>query len=212
MLQVLRRPDLDLTVENNWVQFASTFTSTQPSYFNDPDQESPLYYWSSISAPVPNDADAGRWPVGGLVRTRAQRIDADGQIQQLPTFAGPSPTSLRPRYAPKAVTDPTAVWSDDYVPNGWQSNLHDIGTYKGIIKKGCRTCHMSGLGSLDFLEEEDWALLGRAAVIRGDVCGPSHDMPQAERVSKNFWASGGRAYLITGWPVSPNDHLQGCAP
>jgi hypothetical protein len=27
-----------------------------------------------------------------------------------------------------------------------------------------------------------------------------------------FWASGGRAYLIAGWPVRPDDGLEACKP
>jgi hypothetical protein len=54
--------------------------------------------------------------------------------------------------------------------------------------------------------------------IRPDVCAKTSGvirgraMPQAERVSKNFWPSGGRAYPITGYPVSPPDGLEGCNP
>jgi hypothetical protein len=124
-------------------------------------------------------------------------------------------------YEPKAVTDVTAVATDDFVPDAWEfanSSQSGTSTYKGIIKKGCRTCHISAASDLhlDFNDPDDWSV--KFASIRPDVCGKTsgtirgHAMPQAERVSKNFWASGGRSYLITGYPVSPPDGLEGCDP
>ena len=473
VLEVLRRPDLDVLDAANWVQFATTTTTTTPTYFNDPDQQSPLYYWSKDAAPVPTAGAHDRWPQGGVVRTRAARIDSSGERTQLPTFdavtfsdcfakhandpwtaftdcegmgrgntlvaqnanltkdlsgaqipdylgrkeagvtpaitaqyyqawgAPPTLAAFRQRfgfgganevtatyyndndlglgremhcvssgsqsvacfvsnysgvdgiadfsqaadvalddavhrhgkfatvamvynqsppagvnkvnfvvydktgiqqfaakldstgkhtavptnciachgissvfnpssasvngdaeflpfdlgtfkfstvsgftlddqqgafrrlnamvrstqpskaitqlidgmYAPKAVTDNSAVWSDTYVPSAWQGDLVNVGTYNGIIKKGCRTCHTSATNaSLDFLEPADWQAPGRANLIRADVCGTGHPMPQAERVSKNLWSSGARAYLISGWAASPADHLEACAP
>ena len=471
-LQVLRRPDLVLTDDGNWATFDHTFTTTDPTYLNDPQHQSPLYFWSKDAIPVPTTATAGRWPQGGLIRTRAVRVAADGTTTQLPTFdavtfpdclakheqqndpwtafsdceglgagntlmaqtanltndlpaakvpdylgrkeAGMSaadtlayylrwgaPVSLASfkqtygfggasevtatyyndndlglgremhcvnvsslivacyvsnysgaigvdftksadaaldqavhrqdkfatvamvynlvpppginkvnfvvynaagnqqfnaqldstgkhtavptnclachgisssydrgsevvvgdaqflpfdlgtfkfstvsgftladqqgafrklnamvkltvpstgiaklidgMYAPKAVTDSTAVWNDDYVPSAWQGDIRHVATYNGIIKKGCRTCHTSATNaSLDFLSPADWD--SRVGSIRGLVCGASHNMPQAERVSKNLWASGARAYLISGSGVSPDDNLEGCAP
>src|ERR1041384_8138347 len=115
-------------------------------------------------------------------------------------------------YAPKAVTDPTAVYTDSYVPSGWNDSIAHQGTYEGIVKQGCRSCHVaSTTASLDFLQASDW---DGAAInaVRSNVCGTSHQMPQAERVSRGFWASGGRAYLISGWPATFEDHLEGCSP
>jgi hypothetical protein len=123
-------------------------------------------------------------------------------------------------YEPKAVTDATAVATDDYVPDAWEfANGSQAGTalYRGIVKPGCRTCHISATSAgIDFLEPDDWTPL--IPTIRQYVCGKTsgavrgHQMPQAEHTSKKFWASGGRAYLITGYQVTPPDGLEGCDP
>ncbi|HEU4734952.1 MAG TPA: hypothetical protein VFT22_43970 [Kofleriaceae bacterium] len=123
-------------------------------------------------------------------------------------------------YAPKDVTDPGAVATDDYVPDPWEfanGSLAGTAEYRGIIKPGCRTCHISATSAaLDFLQPDDWSPL--IPTIRRDVCDKTsggvrgHAMPQAERVSKKFWASGGRAYLITGFQVTPPDGFEGCDP
>jgi hypothetical protein len=125
-------------------------------------------------------------------------------------------------YAPNAVTTPFALASDRYVPEDWRSadvnGTAGSSTYLGIIKPGCRTCHVSATDTtLDFLGPDDWTPT-RIQQIRGDVCRKTvgaqrgHAMPQAERVSKRFWASGGRAYLMTGYRASPPDGLEGCDP
>jgi cytochrome c553 len=118
-------------------------------------------------------------------------------------------------YAPKLVSDPTAVASDDFVPTGWTTatpdDLDDTALYKGVVKTSCRTCHMSSTNAAyDFASYGDFTPL--AALIRSDAC-LTHVMPHAERVLKNFWQSGARAYLITGlkptvWP----DATAACKP
>jgi hypothetical protein len=123
-------------------------------------------------------------------------------------------------YAPNAVTTPGAFANDAYVPDAWataNSTMAGTSAYLGIIKPGCRTCHASATNaSLDFLEPDDWSPL--IPTIRNDVCKKTaggqrgHAMPQAERVSKKFWASGGRAYLMTGYAASPPDGLEACDP
>jgi len=486
VLEVLRRPTDALENDANWAKFGQTTTTTTPTYFNDPQHQSPLYYWSSNAAPVPTSSDTGRWPSGGLVRTRARRIDSQGNSQVLPTFDdatfatcfnqhqndpwtdfdqcvgmsgtngmviaqdafltsdaatvpdylgrkdpakesqadaiayylrwgaplslaqfksrygfpngsgfgheatatyyndndlglgremhciefpslgigvacyvtnysgtagkadftksasaaldeavnrtgsfatvamvydpsipftspglspvnfvvynpagdqqfaaqldstakhtgvptnciachgiasnfdyqnlqidGPAqflpfdpatfkfstvsgftlddqqdqlrqlnamvevtqPTSaiedwIDGMYKPGSVTTAGSVANDTYIPVAWNDNITDQGTYIGLIKRGCRTCHASSTNTaLDFRQESDF--FNQLSTVRLDVCGSSHAMPQAERVSKNLWSSGGRAYLISGWPLfvnndSPNDDkLEGCAP
>jgi hypothetical protein len=123
-------------------------------------------------------------------------------------------------YDPNPVTTPGAFANDAYVPDAWRNANNSIaGTsaYLGIVKPGCRTCHASATSaSLDFLEPDDWSPI--LQTIRNDVCSKTagatrgHPMPQAERVSKKFWASGGRAYLMTGYAVSPPDGLEACDP
>jgi hypothetical protein len=123
-------------------------------------------------------------------------------------------------YAPKDVTDATAVATDDYVPDPWEfANSSQAGTaeYRGIIKPGCRTCHVSATNTaIDFLQPDDWSPL--IPTIRHYVCDKTsgsvrgHQMPHAERASKKLWASGARAYLITGFQVTPPDGLEGCDP
>jgi hypothetical protein len=71
-----------------------------------------------------------------------------------------------------------------------------------VVKHGCRTCHASASSAgLDFLQLADWTPL--LSTIRRDVCAKTsgsirgHAMPQAERVSKNLWASGARALVVS---------------
>lgn len=108
-------------------------------------------------------------------------------------------------YAPKLVTDPTAVANDTYVPVGWTTTRkHGVGLYNGVVKQYCRTCHMSAnhagddafLARYDFLESTDFDFFKSS--IKIDVCDPSHSMPQAEHVMKKMWKSGARGYLVTG--------------
>jgi hypothetical protein len=118
-------------------------------------------------------------------------------------------------YAPKLVSDPTAVANPDFVPADWTNattDLDDTALYSGVVRPACRTCHMSASNAnLDFADYTDFT--GAAAQIRADVCGPAHAMPHAERVMKNFWNSGARAYLITGLPAGPYpDALAACKP
>lgn len=118
-------------------------------------------------------------------------------------------------YAPKAVTDPTAVANNTFVPDAWKfanGSLAGTALYNGVVKVGCRTCHISATSAtLDFNTPDDFdAFIG---TIRNDVCGTAHVMPHAERVMKKFWESGARAYLVTGYgPATYPDPLQACKP
>jgi hypothetical protein len=129
-------------------------------------------------------------------------------------------------YAPWTVTTPGAFANDSYVPTGWQSsgNLSLQSSYLGIVKVGCRTCHMSAVVStLDFLQATDWPQ-AQVNNIRTILCKPvaqggTHVMPQAERTTQKLWQSGARGLLITGWPYAKlnaadpaHDNLEACVP
>jgi hypothetical protein len=118
-------------------------------------------------------------------------------------------------YAPKFVTDPTAVANDSFVPAAWQTpsgNVAGASLYRGLVKVGCRTCHVSSVSdTTDFNARANFdAFIGP---IRADVCGTAHTMPNAERPMKKLWESGARAYLVTGYgaPSYP-DPRQACKP
>jgi len=137
--------------------------------------------------------------------------DQESAFRQLNALiARTSPTAatadlITGMYAPKLVTDPTAVANNDYVPSGWAAAdiTQDGNTmYRGVVKRGCRGCHASAShAELDFLELADWTPL--LATIRYEVCARTsgsvrgHAMPQAERVSKQFWNSGARALVVS---------------
>lgn len=119
-------------------------------------------------------------------------------------------------YAPKSVNDATAVANNTFVPADWANatggTLDGTALYNGVVKVACRTCHMSSTDPLlDFADHSDFVTYGGA--IMADACGTSHIMPHAERVMKNFWQSGARAYLVAAFPgnVFPNG-LAACAP
>lgn len=114
----------------------------------------------------------------------------------------------------------SGTWANDtYVPSGWVSSSGeaDQATYLGIIKPGCRMCHMSATNAAyDFLQATDWTP-SLVTTIRQYLCKPVagggiHQMPQAERTTQQFWATGGRGLLMTGWPTSPDDGYEACVP
>ncbi|HEX4421027.1 MAG TPA: hypothetical protein VH165_24085 [Kofleriaceae bacterium] len=122
-------------------------------------------------------------------------------------------------YAPNSVTTPGAFANDSYVPSGWQSSQGQAlqSTYLGIVKVGCRTCHMSATNpALDFMSSDDWSPT-TVTTIRKYLCQPAaasgsvkHPMPQAERTTQKLWESGARGLLVTGWTGS--DGFDACVP
>lgn len=150
--------------------------------------------------------------------TFAAQADSIRRLNSLVrSFGNPTPgiaEFIDGTYAPKAVSDPTAVANDDFVPDDWalvNGSLVGTSLYRGVVKVACRTCHMSATtSSYDFADYADFS--GLISLIKADVCG-SHVMPHAERVMKNFWQSGARAYLITGFPPSTfPDPYGACKP
>jgi hypothetical protein len=126
-------------------------------------------------------------------------------------------------YKPSSVTTVGAVANDTYIPSGWvsPSTQANQSAYLGIVKVGCRGCHMSAVDpKLDFLEASDWSSTSPVASssrVRADVCSAihtntalNHVMPQAERTAYKFWKSGARGLLISGYPT--NDQLDACTP
>ena len=112
-------------------------------------------------------------------------------------------------YAPN-VDDSTSVANDTYVPAGWatmDASQDGNAIYLGVVKRGCRMCHASASrADIDFLQGADWS--DKLDTIRSLVCGKNgmwpdgqmhrgHPMPQAEHVSKVFWATGGRALVLS---------------
>ena len=133
--------------------------------------------------------------------TQAAQADALRRLNHLVSLTSPTPATsqfIAGTYAPKAVSDATAVANNSYVPPGWtERKQKSLGLYNGVVKPYCRTCHMSATSAtVDFEEEDDFFNL--KASINADVCGAGHEMPQAEHVMRKFWKSGARAYLVTG--------------
>lgn len=166
---------------------------------------------------LPFDPDAFRYSAAPGF-TYADQADAFRRLNQLVKLTNTNAAInefIDGLYAPKLVSDPTAVANPDFVPADWTNatdNLNDTALYLGVVKPACRTCHMSSSNpTLDFADYQDFVTF--AAAIRNDVCGTSHVMPHAERVMKNFWQSGARAYLITGLPAAAYpDPLAACKP
>lgn len=133
--------------------------------------------------------------------TQAAQADALRRLNNLVSLTSPTAATsqfISGMYAPKAVSDATAVANNTYVPVEWTTTKRKgLGLYNGVVKPYCRTCHMSAtVASYDFLEEDDFHNL--KATINTDVCGAGHEMPQAEHVMRKFWNSGARAYLDMG--------------
>lgn len=148
--------------------------------------------------------------------TFADQADAFRRLNELIKLTNPTPAIagfIDGMYAPKPVSDATAVANDTFVPSAWETSgsLDGHAVYEGVVKVACRTCHMSAvLPGYDFADYSDFS--GLISTIKNDACG-SHVMPHAERVLKNFWESGARAYLIMAFPsTSYPDPLAACRP
>jgi hypothetical protein len=145
--------------------------------------------------------------------TQADQMDKFRRLNAMVKQTQPAAATLdliAGMYAPN-VDDPTAVASDEYVPAGWasmDSSQDGNALYLGVIKHGCRMCHASASNpSLDFLQGSDWS--DKLARVRALVCNKTthnpdgsvvlrgHAMPQAEHVSKQLWATGGRALVLS---------------
>jgi len=154
--------------------------------------------------------------VGGF--TFADQADAFRRLNVLVRSANATPAItelIDGMYAPKAVTDPTAVANNTFIPDAWKfanGSLAGTALYNGVVKVGCRTCHVSAVNpTYDFNSADDFSAL--ISTIRPEVCGSNRVMPHAERVMKKFWESGARAYLVTGYgPAAYPDPLQACKP
>ena len=141
------------------------------------------------------------------------------QLNALVTLTAPPSATMEliaGMYAPNLVTSPVAVANNDFVPDAWADalpGLDGVAIYRGVVKVGCRTCHVSATNAaLDFAQESDWSGPLKA-VLLNDVCSPLRSMPQAERVMKKFWQSGARAYLTSTYKsgVYP-DPIMACKP
>jgi hypothetical protein len=107
-------------------------------------------------------------------------------------------------YAPKSVNDSSAVASDTFVAGDWGTSTSGKSMYNGVIKRYCRTCHVSSnVANRDFADRADFDALSGSIINR--VCN-NHTMPHAERTLKKFWNSGARAYLLTDFWC--RQHLQ----
>lgn len=150
--------------------------------------------------------------------TFADQADKIRQLNALVKSANPTLGTaqlIAGMYAPSSVSDPAAVANNTFIPDAWKAldgNLDGTALYNGLVKVGCRTCHVSAVNpALDFNSPDDFtALIG---TLRNEVCGTTHLMPHSERAMKKFWESGARAYLVTGFaaPSFP-DPLQACKP
>jgi hypothetical protein len=149
--------------------------------------------------------------------TFADQADAIRRLNQLIKITNTSPAIVEfidGLYAPEGVASAAATAKNTFVPADWANateGLDGAALYRGVVKPACRTCHMSAnSGLLDFADHADFT--AQAALIRADACA-AHVMPHAERVLKNFWQSGARAYLVTGLPPAAfPDELQACKP
>lgn len=139
--------------------------------------------------------------------TQADQLDKFRQLNAIINQTRPGAATqdlIAGMYSPN-VDSPTAVTNPDYVPAGWaamDASQDGKAIYVGVVKPGCRMCHASASdASIDFLQGADWA--GRMYRIRSLVCGKTvggvrgHNMPNAEHVAKRFWATGGRALLVS---------------
>ncbi|MBZ4395049.1 hypothetical protein OWM54_33225 [Myxococcus sp. MISCRS1] len=134
--------------------------------------------------------------------TYAEQANALRSLNDLITRTSPTAAItdfITGMYAPKAVSDVTAMANDTYVPPQWkQTKQKGLALYNGVVKPYCRTCHMSAGDGSAFLDQAVFEAY--APIIKTEVCGSgtTRTMPQAEHVMRKFWKSGARAYLDLG--------------
>ncbi|MCY0998558.1 hypothetical protein OWM54_15580 [Myxococcus sp. MISCRS1] len=76
-IQVLRKPDLDPSLDSNWDLLETAYSSTIPGTWNAASPD-PVYLLSRNVTPVPTAAEVQRWPLGKMVKLRVvQKFQAD---------------------------------------------------------------------------------------------------------------------------------------
>jgi hypothetical protein len=98
---------------------------------------------------------------------------------------------------PGGVEQPGSLMYPGEIPVAWKSNSRAADTYRQVIAPFCRGCHMTG--PRDFSTEELFRTTGAESITQ--VCG-THQMPNAEVVTRNFWAGPARAYLVDFFDVA----------
>jgi hypothetical protein len=98
---------------------------------------------------------------------------------------------------PGGVDQPGSLIYPGETPLAWSTDIRAAETYRHVIAPFCRGCHMTG--PRDFTTEELFRTTGAESVAQ--VC-QTHEMPNAEVVTRNFWAGPARAYLVDFFDVA----------
>lgn len=99
----------------------------------------------------------------------------------------------------------TETTDASFVPLPWRGTRETEHVYREVVAHSCRTCHVSRDDGYSFRSAADF--LGAASEISSSLCGPDHDMANAEAVLKRFWSGRGRAHA-----VGFSDIAGSCAP
>jgi hypothetical protein len=100
--------------------------------------------------------------------------------------------------------NPMATATDSFVPTGWNGSKAQQRLYTYVVKRYCRTCHVSKESpTIDWHRYIDFATDG---LVQPFVCPTAKSlnnnfgtqyMPQSEMTTKNFWNSPARGDLVT---------------
>jgi hypothetical protein len=93
--------------------------------------------------------------------------------------------------------DASSTFHGDFRPADWNNGASGANkVYDGVVKKYCRTCHVSMAGGgarPNFTSASEFTQLG--GLIQSLVC-DGHSMPQSLLTQDNFWNSPARAHIV----------------
>ncbi|MBJ6759718.1 hypothetical protein JGU66_03010 [Myxococcaceae bacterium JPH2] len=82
-IQVLKKPDLDPTLDANWDLLTTAYSNTTPGSWN-ANSPDPVYLLSKYVTPVPTTNEVQRWPAGKMVKLRVVQKFQSGAPGPLP--------------------------------------------------------------------------------------------------------------------------------
>jgi hypothetical protein len=84
-------------------------------------------------------------------------------------------------------------FDDGFIPKGWTQTSHTRQLYRRVVAPMCRSCHITHVGAFTFGSFDDFNPF--RAFIYERLC-VSHEMPNAEQSTKNFWRSDARSQFL----------------
>jgi len=104
------------------------------------------------------------------------------------------------------------TFDSTFVPAGWSANQTAINVYRSVVRRSCRTCHISNAKGVTFDDESTFQQT--AVATAGYLCG--YQMPHSLQSLRQFWLSTAPAdlesYFRAVGQTAAADQLHGCGP